>query len=98
MSTLIRDSYQVIDYSQNLTKNRDWTSMLITLACYPAISAIRYYCFHSLNYRVKAQVLNSPTSGSLALHLAFLPNPVSRSPVACSFQADSAWLSNCDIL
>lgn len=35
LSRLICVSYGMIDYNQNLTKNRDWRSMLITLAFYP---------------------------------------------------------------
>lgn len=95
LSRLICDSYRMIDYNQNLTKNRDWRSMLITLAFYPTLLyQVLMLSFFDCNSREKAGLwivlgLLSTPCGSPA-------QPDQQIWQLEAPQADSAWLSNCE--
>lgn len=95
LSRLICVSYGMIDYNQNLTKNRDWRSMLITLAFYPTrLYQVLMLSFFDCNNRGKVGLwivlgLLSTPCGSPAQ-----PDQQIRQLEAP--QADSAWLSNCE--
>lgn len=62
----------MIDYNQNLTKNRDWRSVLIALAVYPTLLyQVLILSLFDCNNREKA--------GLWIIHVALLPNLISPS-------------------